>query len=83
MIFVSDCVPENATKTDDGLYWRPEEEKMAKCIKMFDGIFENRIVRVPDSYAAELVHIDKRAEYVPKADWKKEGERKPIKKGRV
>jgi len=56
---------------------------MAKCIRMLDGFYEGRIVRVPDSYAAELVHIDNRAEYVPKADWKVEGERKPIKTGRV
>ena len=56
---------------------------MAKCVRMFDGEYEGRIVRVPDSYAAELVHIECRAEYVTKADWKVEGERSPIKKGRV
>lgn len=56
---------------------------MAKCVRMFDGEYEGRIVRVPDSLAAQLVHIECRAEYVPKADWKVEGERSPIKKGRV
>jgi hypothetical protein len=27
MTFVSDCVPETAVKTDDGLYYWPEGEK--------------------------------------------------------
>jgi hypothetical protein len=56
---------------------------MAKCIRMLDGEYDGRIVRVPDSYAAELVHIAKRAEYVPRADWKAEGNRSKIKPGRV
>ena len=30
MEFVSDCIPEDAVKTDDGLYWRPEGEKDGK-----------------------------------------------------
>jgi hypothetical protein len=50
---------------------------------MFSGQYEGRIIRIPDSYAADLVHIEKRAEYVTKADWKKEGERSKIKPGRV
>jgi hypothetical protein len=50
---------------------------------MFDGEYEGRIIRVPDDYAASLVHIQNRAEYVPRADWKVEGERSKIKPGRV
>ena len=54
---------------------------MAKCVRMLNGEYEGRIIRVPDDYAADLVHIEKRAEYVTKADWKSEGERSSLKKG--
>ena len=53
---------------------------MAICIKMYDGEYEGRIIRVPDDMANKLVHTDKRAEFVSKSDWKEDG-RSPFKKG--
>lgn len=55
---------------------------MAKCVKMLNGEYEGRIIRIPDDYAADLVHIEKRAEYVEKSEWKDAG-RSGLKKGRV
>jgi hypothetical protein len=42
---------------------------MAKCVKMFDGQYEDRVIRVPDRYALKLVG-DGRAEYSPREPWK-------------
>ncbi len=44
---------------------------MAKCILMHDGQYKDKVVRVPDVYARELVAAD-RAEYKPRVDWKSE-----------
>jgi hypothetical protein len=44
---------------------------MPKCIKMFDGQYEGKVVRVPDKYALKLVG-DNRAEYSPREPWKVE-----------
>ena len=59
---------------------------MAKCIKMRDGEYAGRIVRVPDEYANQLVHTDKRAKFVPKEAWKeglKPEDRTKLTKGKV
>lgn len=45
---------------------------MAKCIKMHDGPYEGKEVRVPDDYARRLVR-EGRAHYVPKEAWKISG----------
>ena len=55
---------------------------MAKCITMFDGKYYGRVIRVPDSYARELVG-ENRAEYSPKHDWKEQGDGRLEPKGRV
>lgn len=44
---------------------------MAKCVIMLDGKYKDKVVRVPDNYAFDLVH-EGRAEYSPKSDWKNE-----------
>ena len=43
---------------------------MAKCVKMFDGDYKDTVIRVPDKMAFNLVHVEARAVYVPKAEWK-------------
>lgn len=53
---------------------------MAKCVIMRDGEYANRVIRVPDDYAYELVSND-RAEYVSKEIWKEAGRSKLKKEG--
>ena len=50
-----------------------------KCIKMFDGQYAGKIVRVPDNYALKL-YLAARAEYSPREPWKLD---KIVSKGRV
>jgi hypothetical protein len=51
-----------------------------KCVKMFDGDYKDRVVRVTDEMAREIVS-DGRGEYAPKEPWKDGGREAP--KGRV
>jgi len=44
---------------------------MAKCVKMKDGQYAGKFVRIPNEYASKLVE-QKRATYAPKYDWKRQ-----------
>jgi hypothetical protein len=46
-----------------------------KCVKMFDGDYKDRVVRVPDSVAEKVVAAG-RGEYSGKLAWKKQYEDK-------
>lgn len=55
---------------------------MAKCIKMHDGNYAGKVIRVPDKYARKLVGAA-RAEYSAKEAWKTQGDGRIEPKGRV
>ena len=45
---------------------------MSKCVKMLNGKYKDKVIRIPDDYAFDLVH-EGRAEYAPKEAWKETG----------
>ena len=55
---------------------------MAKCVKMRDGEYAGKAIRVPDDYARELVSAE-RAEYVNKDEWKRQEHGRLVPKGMV
>jgi hypothetical protein len=55
---------------------------MAKCVIMNEGEYKGRIIRVPDNMAADIVHVQKRGEYVPRRVWKEAGRNK-LKDGEI
>ena len=53
---------------------------MAKCVIMFEGTYNGKVIRVPDKMAREIVH-EGRGGYASKQAWKDSGRSKIRKEG--
>jgi len=57
-----------------------EATLMAKCVIMFEGTYNGKVIRVPDKMAREIVH-EGRGGYASKQAWKDSGRSKIRKEG--